>query len=314
MNEQVNNIFSEVQEAFKYRIYLTDVFDNEQTHIDAIELIRSITEEDEVHIYITSPGGLVSVADMYIAAINECKGHVVTHGVGGVASAAVIVFLAGDERVCTPGSSYMLHNVQYGIEGDSANVKVHVDFYHRLFREKFQDTYKEILTEQEMSELFDRAGEIYLTADEMQDRIDKVVKGPVLDKIQIVRNEKGEYATAFKFADGSYAGAGYTVASDELWTVVSEYKPDSDAKEKEEATAEVEPDPADEEPDDTFEVQLESGYKKTFSVSRVSPKDFNEYSREELVEIAAAFDAYLDPEDCYCDLVDDLIAIIKGEY
>lgn len=310
----ISNIFSEVEEKFKYRIYLTDVFEDDRSHIEAIELIRAIEEKDEVHLYITSPGGLVSVADMYIAAINDCKGHVVTHGVGGVASAAVILFLAGDERICTPGSSYMLHNVQYGVEGDSANIKRHVDFYHRLFREKFYDTYREILTDQEMEELFDRAGEIYLTAEEMEERLDRNVSDDI--KIQIVKSDKGEYGTVIH-QGGYITGPGYTLGQDSAWQVVAEYKSGSEEKSKGQKYIELGDKAEDitvtgETPeerknslkeiienqketsegayDDKFSITLDCGFSKDFVLSKLSEKDFDEYNMKEIFEICEAFD------------------------
>lgn len=336
MNEfPVSHIYSEVTEQFKYRAYLTDVFEDERSHIEVVEILRAMQEDDEMHLHITSPGGLVSVADMYIQAIRECKGTVFTHGVGGVASAAVIIFLAGHVRIPEKGSSYMMHNVQYGVEGDSANIKVHVDFSHRLFKEKFYDTYKQILTEAELSELFDRAGEIYLTASEMEERLLKAEEQqlPTDYVVQLVKSGHN-FGTVVHSASGSI-GCGYTVDTDMEWVVVAEYRPskgvaenirrgdmgeDIDivgegAEERKESLSKIlakqKEDLLVEEGDDVFSVTLEDGFKKQFRLSELCPADFAEYNKDEIDEIAEAFGTSV-RDLSYSDAVEHIIDVMLG--
>lgn len=315
----VSNIWSDVDEKYTYRVYLTDVFEQESSHNEAIDLLRAVSEKDEVHLYITSPGGLVSVADMYIAAIQDCKGTVYTHGVGDVCSAAVIVFLSGDVRIPEHGSSYMIHNVQYGVEGDSANIKVRVDFWHRLFKEKFYELYSEVLTEEELEELFDRAGEIYLTAKEMSDRLDSS-EGITQSILEVVINEDGEYGTVIRQGD-HVIGAGYTLGTEHKWTVIAQF-PEQEKEEKvqEKVIPKLNPvvfkDPlplsySSDLYDDSFSVELADGYRKVFKLSNLSWEDFVEYNREELVEIAEALGAtWFNAEDSFDDLVADLINLM----
>lgn len=171
--EKVNNIFTEVRESYVTRLYLNGPIEDQDSHMIAIETIRQASENDEIHVYLTSPGGVVDIAEMYIHAFSETRAKIITHGVGGVCSAATTILLHGHEIVIEPGSYYMFHNVQYGTDGDSAHIKQRSEFYYRLYKERFYDLYKAVMTEEELSTLFEHAGEVYLTSEEMLDRLQK---------------------------------------------------------------------------------------------------------------------------------------------
>jgi ATP-dependent Clp protease, protease subunit len=65
----------------------------------------------EVHLLMGTPGGGV---DAGISVYNVLRGmpfHLVTHNTGSVASIGVAVYLAGDERLAAPDSTFLLHGV-----------------------------------------------------------------------------------------------------------------------------------------------------------------------------------------------------------
>lgn len=74
-------------------------------------------ELGELHVYINSPGGLLDAGlDIYdqLLAMPVC---IVTHAFGQVASAAALVFSAGDRRMIAPNATLMLHNGSVGLDG-----------------------------------------------------------------------------------------------------------------------------------------------------------------------------------------------------
>ena len=283
----VRNIFSEVEEKFVYRIYVTELGDFKERHLDALDLIRSVGEEDEVHLYITSPGGLVDVADMYTAAISQCKGKVITHGVGTVASAAVMIFLEGDERIAEPGSAFMIHNPRLGWDGDIALVSKGVEFYKTLFQEKYYPLYSQVLTSAEMGELFERSGEVFLTADEMNKRL-KGEKKKSPPPVVAGTVKSGEWLGAIP-NHATYGGS----AEAEIWRgivnnplslepVVALPFPKTKVKSAEEFPS-----------GDEFTITLDEGYRKVFKLGSLCEKDFDEYNLEEIYEIGEVFDVIL---------------------
>lgn len=62
-----------------------------------------------IQVIVDSPGGLVADAERIHWALRRHGGHVVTTAGRKVASAAVHVFLAGDERLAKPYSRFLIH-------------------------------------------------------------------------------------------------------------------------------------------------------------------------------------------------------------
>lgn len=250
------NIWSTPQQRTDWRLYLTDLNDDPKNHIEAVDMIRQAGAEDVIEIMITSPGGLCDTADMYLAAIRDTQAKVITRAIGQCASAGTTVFLAGHERICDDGCHFMFHNVQMGgSESDAATLFARAKFYERLYREKCYEPMSEVLTKEEMGELFERAGEVYLTAGEMRQRLANAERKADLD-----------------------------IPDD--WPVIS--GPPVDLvnfpwPSKPVPTAEVFGH------DDDFDIGLDDGYLKTFRLSTLCPKDFDEYNRQEVIEIGQAF-------------------------
>lgn len=298
------NIWCTPQERKDWRLYLTELCDDPKNHIEAVDMIREAGEEDVIEVLITSPGGRVDIADMYLAAFGDSKAKIITRAIGECASAATTVFLAGDERVCDPGSYFMFHNVQLGgVAGDSANVFSRTKFYERLFKEKFYVQMSQVLNKGELDELFERAGEVYLTADEMNDRLMNTNNPVARD---ILTPPPGGICNHDTFGDSPRAV--------ELREQVNAQT--QEAMEK--AGFITLPFPAvkvkgaAEFPQgDEFDITLEDGYKKTFRLSTLDPRDFAEYNTDEIVEMGQAFGADLSGLPYY-QAVDALIEEIQN--
>lgn len=94
---------------------------------DFIAEINSHTNIAEIEVGIHSPGG--SLFDG-VAMFNALKNHsakVVTRVDGIAASAASVVFLAGDERVMPEDTFLMIHNPWSGVMGDSTEMRKAAD-------------------------------------------------------------------------------------------------------------------------------------------------------------------------------------------
>lgn len=175
-NTPAGNLWRTEQVRNDWRVYLTELDNSPKENVEAVETIRQAGPEDTVEILITCPGGAVDVADMYLAAIRDSQAKVITRAIGECASAATTVFLAGEERICEDGCYFMFHNVQLGMSGDSANVYSRSRFYEQHFKSKFYGMLSEVLSPGELETLFENAGEIYLTAEDMRSRLESSLK------------------------------------------------------------------------------------------------------------------------------------------
>jgi ATP-dependent Clp protease, protease subunit len=66
---------------------------------------------EEVHLLMGTPGGGVDAGLTVYHALRGMPFKLVTHNTGNVASIGVAVYLAGDERLTCPHSSFLLHGV-----------------------------------------------------------------------------------------------------------------------------------------------------------------------------------------------------------
>lgn len=265
------NLWCTPQERRDWRLYVTELDNDPRNHFEGLDMIRTAEEEDVIEILITSPGGRVDIADMYLAAFRDSKAKIITRAIGECASAATTIFLAGDERICEDGCYFMFHNVQLGSGGDSAHVIARSKFYERLFKEKFYGMMAEVLTPLELAELFERAGEIYLTAEEMRRRL---------------QNSERREQILDRFGSGTLPGP---ASQNEgvllpIGEVISLPFPETKVLSAEDFPQ-----------GDEFDITLDDGYKKVFRLSTLCPKDFDEYNMEEIEEIGIAFGLDLDP-------------------
>ncbi|AFH21370.1 ATP-dependent protease [Cronobacter phage CR3] len=265
------NLWCTPQERRDWRLYVTELDNDPRNHFEGLDMIRTAEEEDVIEILITSPGGRVDIADMYLAAFRDSKAKIITRAIGECASAATTIFLAGDERICEDGCYFMFHNVQLGSGGDSAHVIARSKFYERLFKEKFYGMMAEVLTPLELAELFERAGEIYLTAEEMRERL---------------QNSERREQILSRFGSGKLPEP---ASQDEgillpIGEVISLPFPETKVLSAEDFPQ-----------GDEFDITLDDGYKKVFRLSTLCPKDFDEYNMDEIEEIGIAFGLDLDP-------------------
>lgn len=285
------NLWCTPQERRDWRLYVTELDNDPRNHFEGLDMIRTAEEEDVIEILITSPGGRVDIADMYLAAFRDSKAKIITRAIGECASAATTIFLAGDERICEDGCYFMFHNVQLGSGGDSAHVIARSKFYERLFKEKFYGMMAEVLTPLELAELFERAGEIYLTAEEMRERLEKSdIKTPVERDILLTppfgicnRDTFGDSPRAVALREAVNAP---TLEEMKAAGFVTLPFPETKVKSAEDFPQ-----------GDEFDITLDDGYKKTFRLSTLSPRDFDEYNMDEIEEIGIAFGLDLSPSE-----------------
>lgn len=288
------NIWCTPRTRHEWRVYLTELGDDLKNHIETLDMIRTAPEDDIIEVLITTPGGRCDLADMYLSAFRDSQAQIITRAIGECSSAGTTIFLAGDVREVEDGCYFMFHNVQLGgVGGDSANVFSRTKFYERLFREKSYAEMAEVLTKEEMSELFDRAGEVYLTAEEMRERLKKadeqrpteaelrrgclVPPLPGDGLIQGICNHDtfGDSPRTVQLREVVNAGALEAMKKVGLVELPFPKTPVKTAAEFPHG--------------DEFEVTLDEGYSQMFRLSTLCPGDFDAYNLAEIVEIGEAF-------------------------
>lgn len=105
-------------------IKIHKIIGNEENQYSLVRLIQDVSKQpgnEPLHILIDSPGGDGELAfDMYDYLRNH-KRPVITECTGQCASAASILFLAGDKRIA--GCPIMIHNPWTTVQGDSTQLQ-----------------------------------------------------------------------------------------------------------------------------------------------------------------------------------------------
>lgn len=120
------------------RIYLGNFLNNSTEHDDDVgHELGDITEETctialralyllgkvnkPIEIFINSRGGYMGPAFLLYDCIKQTKCTVRGIAAGQVMSAATLIYAACDQRIALPNSTFMFHNISYGIDGPMQN-------------------------------------------------------------------------------------------------------------------------------------------------------------------------------------------------
>ena len=89
--------------------------------------LESENPEKDIHIYINSPGGVVTAGLAIYDTIQFIKPDVSTLCIGQAASAAALLLCAGTEgkRYCLPNSRVMIHQPLGGFRGQATDIEIH---------------------------------------------------------------------------------------------------------------------------------------------------------------------------------------------
>ena len=99
-------------------IVLMDTIDTGKAE-NILSLLKEKVSEDctHIHLAIQSPGVSVPVALALANLLLALSCPITTYNIGNVDSAALIVFAAGAERICSPKALFLTHPIGKNVEG-----------------------------------------------------------------------------------------------------------------------------------------------------------------------------------------------------
>jgi len=97
--------------------------------IQQLLYLQSIRREQDVNLYINSPGGLVDQTLAIYDTIQFMGSEVATYCIGQAASGAAIILMAGKKgkRYILPNAKVMLHQPYGGITGQAEDIRIQAD-------------------------------------------------------------------------------------------------------------------------------------------------------------------------------------------
>ena len=106
-------------------IFIDDVIDSKMANYVVTKLMYfDALGNEDITIYINSPGGSVADGLAIIDAMRLVKSKVNTVGYGTVASMAAIILASGEKRSCMEHTRCMIHQVFGGMQGTVSDVEI----------------------------------------------------------------------------------------------------------------------------------------------------------------------------------------------
>lgn len=131
-------------------------FEGDVSSANLSKQLDSMTDVNEIHVYINSYGGEVAEGLAIYNALKRHKAKVVTHCDGFACSIASVIFMAGDERIMNDASLLMIHNAWTFAEGNAAELRKQADDLEKITQASV-NAYKAhaTISEEEIKELMD---------------------------------------------------------------------------------------------------------------------------------------------------------------
>lgn len=109
---------------------------------DLIDTLKNKVPDDtaELHLLINSPGGSVPVALGLANFLEGLPCKLITYNISRCDSAAIILFAAGEERICVPEGTFFAHSVNIELSGQYSLDSLRMEYL------KLQQDYKSILS------------------------------------------------------------------------------------------------------------------------------------------------------------------------
>lgn len=97
----------------------------EQTGVELIDIIQQVKSQigaTSYRVHINSEGGVVDTGFDIFNYLKSLQLPITTVGSGLVASIATVIFMAGDSRILTNGTEFMIHSPMGGIDGTADQI------------------------------------------------------------------------------------------------------------------------------------------------------------------------------------------------
>lgn len=159
-------------------IFIEDEIDDKLANIIVSELLYlDSLNNDDIFIYINSPGGNITSGFAIYDTMNYVKSKIITIGIGLCASMGAFLLSSGNERYSLPNTEIMIHEPLGGVKGQATEIKIATDRILKL-REKLNKILSNN-THQSITKIKkDTSRDYYMTAEEAKNYglIDKIIQ------------------------------------------------------------------------------------------------------------------------------------------
>ncbi|VVP43710.1 hypothetical protein PS862_05022 [Pseudomonas fluorescens] len=171
-NHYPMNIITKTRSSTQYAIPITGPIGEIYEYAELVRVLVCATEEDEVYIRLSSPGGSLETCDYLCRRMDECEAKITVEIGFACASAASAIALQADEWVIYSSSTMMIHSCSYSPgHGKESDIRGVASFVERVNYEWVDRTYQGFLVEEEFVDVLDNGKDLYFFADDLRERM-----------------------------------------------------------------------------------------------------------------------------------------------
>ena len=223
---------SSYPKGYVFNIFINEILDSPEDFIEAVTALNMASSEDDVVIHLNSSGGSIDAVDTLLFEMSKCAGNIHIKASGTVASAATLILLAGHSFELSPYTNILFHSASFGTYGKSADVVEYSTFVKAQTERLMRDYYKDILSDDELHDVFENKKEFWMDSDDFCNRFEianekrkqeadqrnqeamndlfgdeEIIPDEVLNKLtkaQLIQYMKGEIGIEYEQVDGKY--------------------------------------------------------------------------------------------------------------
>lgn len=163
------------QEVKLHTVFFDEEIGPPKKYRDLIHQLFQAESHDQFIFMMNSPGGYLTTALAIIEALKATDAMVRAVIIGECHSAASIIAFNCHNIVVTDSAHSLIHTATYGTEGQTGNIKAHVDFSTKHIKNLIENTYAGFMTADELSDL-NKGLEFWFDSKDLEKRLKNRMK------------------------------------------------------------------------------------------------------------------------------------------
>jgi ATP-dependent protease ClpP protease subunit len=171
-NHYPMNIITKARSSTRYTVPITGPIGEIYEYGELVSILADATEEDEVYIQLSSPGGSLETCDYLCRRMDECEAKITVEIGFTCASVASAIALQADDWVIYDSSTMIIQPCSYSPGyGKESDVRGRVAFMERVNLEWVERSYQGFLIEDELIDVLDNGKTLHFFADDLRERM-----------------------------------------------------------------------------------------------------------------------------------------------
>jgi ATP-dependent protease ClpP protease subunit len=161
--------------AINHDFYIQGPIGDPEEYIDLIDTLYTAKGNDNIQIYLNTPGGRLDTTVEIIHAMAASEGNVTAIATGTVASAGTLILFSAEGISINRFAYAMLHDGSGGEVGKINENLKSAEFHSNYVHDIYHEVYSRFFSKEEIDEILN-GKDLYLTSSQLEDRVRSVAE------------------------------------------------------------------------------------------------------------------------------------------